>query len=95
MGKLFVTHTMSLPIPISEVVQVTNAAKSNSNSDTYWVGSWIQLNGKGDVSKVICEWESKDFKSLKISLEKIKKAIPGFKIDGPYIMKKIDDNPYK
>jgi len=95
MGKLFVTHTMPSPIPISQVVQVTNAAKDNSNSDAYWVGCWIQLDDKGDVSKIICEWESKNFKSLKIRLEKIKKAIPGFKIDGPYIMTKIDEDPYR
>jgi hypothetical protein len=94
MGKLFITHTMPSAIPISEVVKVTNAAKDNSNSDAYWVGCWIQLNDKGDVSKIICEWESKDFKSLKIRLEKIKKSIPGFEIDGPYIMTKIDNDPY-
>jgi hypothetical protein len=94
MGKLFVKHTMPSPIPISEVVKVTNAAKDNSNSNAYWVGCWIQLDDKGEVLKIICEWESKDFKSLKTRLGEIKKAIPGFEIDGPYVMTKIDGNPY-
>jgi len=75
--------------------RLQNAAKANSNSDAYWVGCWIQLDDKGNVSKIICDWESKNFKSLKICLEKIKKAIPGFKIVGPYIMTKIGDDLYR
>jgi len=93
MIKLLVIHSMPSTIPIAKVKLVTNAAKFNSSPDAYWVGSSIQLNDKGQVSKITCEWEAKDYKSLKICLKEMRKAIPEFTADGPYLMTKVEDEP--
>jgi len=61
----------------------------------YWIGSWIQLDDKGNVSRIICEWDAKDVESLNKIFEQLLKEIPGFPVEGPYPMMKMDGESYR
>jgi hypothetical protein len=91
MPKFLVVHTMPSPVPVAQAEPVAKASKALSNTDAYWVGSWVQLDDKGDVSRIICEWDAKDAESIL----KILKQIPGLPIDGPHPMMKVEGESYR
>lgn len=95
MAKHLVIHALPSPVPLAQAEKVAKAAKSHSNSDAYWVGSWVQLDEKGDVAKILCEWDAKDSAVLKNLLEQLKSVFPGFPVDGPYPMMKVDGESYR
>ncbi|HER24306.1 MAG TPA: hypothetical protein ENO17_04560 [Candidatus Atribacteria bacterium] len=95
MAKFLLTHALPSPIPLAQAEAVAKAAKAQSNSDAYWIGSWVQLDDKGDISKIICEWDAKDVDSLNKPLKQIVKAFPGIPVDGPYPMMKVDGESYR
>ena len=95
MGKFLVIHTLPSPTPIDQTKPVGKAAKAHSNPDAYWIGSWIQLDDKGNVSRIICEWDAKDVESLNKIFEQLLKEIPGFPVEGPYPMMKMDGESYR
>jgi len=82
-------------IPIPQAEQVAKLAKAFSNADAYWVSSWIQLDDKGDVAKIFCEYDAKDIISLKKLLEQIAAQIPDFPCDGFFPMMKVDGESYR
>ena len=95
MGKFLLIHALPSPIPIDQAEPIGKAAKALSNPNAYWIGSWIQLDDKGNVSRIICEWDAKDVESINKINEQILKKIPGFPIDGPYPMMKVDGESYR
>lgn len=95
MAKHLVIHALPSPVPLAQAEGVAKAAKENSNADVYWIGSWVQLDDKGDVAKILCEWDAKDANVLKNLLEQLKTAFPDFPVEGPYPMMKVDGESYR
>jgi len=62
MAKFIAIHPVDPPVPFpSEGFEaVARKCKAGVDLDAYWVRSWLQLNDKGEVIKVYCEWDGKD-----------------------------------
>ena len=58
-----------VPFPSKGFEAVARKCKAGVDLDAYWVRSWLQLNDKGEVIKVYCEWDGKDAKSVRKSLD--------------------------
>jgi hypothetical protein len=58
---------------------------------SYWVGSWVQLNEQGKITKLFCQWDAKDAESIRTILRKI----PRLPTDGTYRMAKVDAEAYR
>ncbi len=71
MAKFIAIHPVDPPVPFpSEGFEaVARKCKAGVDLDAYWVRSWLQLNDKGEVIKVYCEWDGKDAKSVRKSLD--------------------------
>ena len=95
MPKQIVFHSPPSAITVTKAEAVAKAAKAFSNADAYWVSSWSQQDDKGNIVKIICEWDAKDAKSLGKVLEQVGKQIPNFPCDGPYPMMKVDGETYR
>jgi hypothetical protein len=95
MSKYMAIHTLASPTPLTQAEPVAKAAKALSTANAYWVGSWNQLDEKGDILRIICEWDAKDVESLRKTFAELLKQIPGFPIDGPYAMSKVDGESYR
>jgi len=91
MGKFLVPHTLPSPMTVEEATPIAKAAKANSSADAYWVGSWLQMNEQGKVTKLLCEWDAKDAESIR----KIFAKIPQLPVDGIYPMGKVDAEAYR
>ena len=91
MGKFLAVHTLPSPATIEQATPIGKAAKANSTLDAYWVGSWLQLNQEGKITKILCEWDAKDAESV----HKILAKIPGLPVDGVYPMGKVDAEAYR
>lgn len=89
-----VVHALPSPVTIEQATPAAKAAKANSATDAYWVGAWIQLDEKGNVTRICCEWEGKDIKSIGRVFDKILKVIDRFPVDGIYQMMKVDAEVY-
>ncbi len=94
MGKFLAVHTLPSPATIEEVAPVGKAVKAKSTSDAYWVSSWAQLDGKGKITRILCEWDAKDAQSIRRVFDEIVKTIP-FPVDGIYPMTKVDAEAYR
>jgi hypothetical protein len=95
MPKYMAIHTFPSPTPLTQAEPVAKAAKALSTADAYWVGSWNQLDEKGNALRIICEWDAKDVESLRKTFAELLKQIPGLPIDGPYAMSKVDGESYR
>ncbi len=95
MAKFVVYHNLLTPTPISEVEPVAKVVKKYSIPGANWVSSWIQLDEKGNATKLCCEWDGKDVESIKRVLERVELEIPGFPTDGPYPLMKVDSEAYR
>jgi len=95
LSKYLVIHAMASPIPVVQAEKVAKAVKTLSSSDAYWVSSWVQLDSKGDVAKILCEWDAKDLPTLKKTMEQAKNMFPDFPAEGPYPMMKVDGESYR
>lgn len=95
MAKFILIHTLPSPTPIAQTEPVAKAAKALSGPDAYWIGALVQQDDKGDVSRIICEWDAKDIGSLNKVLEQLLKQIPGFPMEGPYPMTKVEGESYR
>lgn len=98
MAKFVVFHTLSTPTPISEGEPIAKAAKKYSTPEATWVSTWMQLDEKGNATKLYSEWDAKDVESIRQVLEKIQLEIPGvekgFALDGIYPLRKVDSGTY-
>jgi len=91
MGKFLVPHTLPSPMTVEEATPIAKAAKANSSADAYWVGSWLQMNEQGKVTKLLCEWDAKDAESIR----RIFAKIPQLPVDGIYPMGKVDAEAFR
>ena len=91
MGKFLAPHTLPSPMTVEEATPIAKAVKANSSADAYWVGSWLQMNEQGKVTKLLCEWDAKDAESIR----KIFAKIPQLPVDGIYPMGKVDAEAYR
>ena len=92
MPKFLVVHPMASPATIEEATPIARKAKkTNTNVDAYWVGSWLQLNEDGKMTKILCEWNAVSPEAI---MEEIKK-VPELKVEGIYPMAKIDSEDYR
>ena len=72
MPKFLAVH----PIPPTTIEEGNAMAKSakTANTDlgsTYWVGSWLQLNEEGKITKILCEWNAVDIEAVRKELAKV------------------------
>lgn len=95
MSKMMVFHNLPSAIPVAQADAVAKVAKALSNADAYWVSSWVQADDKGDVAKIICEWDAKDAETLGKVLQQMGAQIPNFSCDGPYPMMKVEGETYR
>lgn len=68
MPKFVAIHPVSPPVMPDAVGPLAKKCKAGVSLDAYWVRSWLQLNEKGEVTKVFCEWDGKDVESVRKSL---------------------------
>ena len=90
MPKFLAVHPMPGPVTIEEATPLGKKAKSLCTADTYWVGSWAQLDDKGKIVKILCEWNAKDLKSVKALIEKAEMPT-----EGVYPMMKVDSEDFR
>lgn len=95
MAKFMAIHSFPKPVPVSQAEPVAKATKALSNADVYWLGSTVQLDDAGNVSRIICEYDAKDIGSVIKLLEQLGKQFPGFPVEGPYPMMKVDGESYR
>jgi hypothetical protein len=76
---------------VEEATPIAKAVKANSSADAYWVGSWLQMNEQGKVTKLLCEWDAKDAESIR----RIFAKIPQLPVDGIYPMGKVDAEAFR
>jgi len=68
MPRYIAIHPIDPPVNGESVVPIAKSCKANLSADAYWVRSWLQLTDEGKVSRVFCEWDSKDVNSIRQSL---------------------------
>jgi hypothetical protein len=90
-GKFLGAHTLPSPMTVEEATPIAKAVKANSSADAYWVGSWLQMNEQGKVTKLLCEWDAKDAESIR----RIFAKIPQLPVDGIYPMGKVDAEAFR
>lgn len=91
MGKFLAIHTLPSPATVEEATPIAKAVKANSSTDAYWIGSWLQLNEQGKITKLFCQWDAKDIETIRTILGKI----PQLPTDGIYAMAKADAEAYR
>ena len=68
MPKYVAIHPVEPPVDKEAVASVATKCKASLSTDAYWVKSWLQLDESGRVSRVFCEWDSKDEETLRKTL---------------------------
>ena len=73
MAKFIAVHPVDPPAPFpSEGFEaVARKCKAGNRLDAYWVSSWLQLNDRGEIITVYCEWDGKDVEAVKQALKSI------------------------
>lgn len=94
MGKFLAVHTLPSPMTPDEAAPVAKAVKSSLGVDAYWVGSWLQLNEQGKITKILCEWDAKDIASIRKVFDEVVKKVP-VPVDGIWPMAKVDAESYR
>ncbi len=92
MPKFMAVHTLKKPTTTDELVPASKSVKAYHTPDAYWVKSWLQLNEEGKITKVICEWDGKDAKSVAKALAA---SAPDLPVDGVYPMGEIHAESYR
>ncbi|HEX3033949.1 MAG TPA: hypothetical protein VHT73_02305 [Thermodesulfobacteriota bacterium] len=69
MPKFLAIHPVDPPANREAVPALAKKCKAGLSMDAYWVKSWLQLNNRGEVTKIFCEWDGKDIESVRKSLE--------------------------
>ncbi len=79
-------HTLPEPMANEDVTPLAKKVAANATLEAYWVGTQVQLNDEGKVTRFICEWNAKDVKSV----EDVFAKVPELPYDGIYPMAKLD-----
>jgi hypothetical protein len=91
MGQFLAIHPLPSPATVEEATPIAKAVKANVSVDAYWVGSWLQMNEQGKITKLFCQWDAKDAESIR----KIVSKIPQLLTEGVYPMAKVDAESYR
>ncbi len=83
-------HPMPKPVTLEEATPLGKKAKAMCTADAYWVSSWAQLDSTGKITKIICEWNGKDLKTVKDLVQKSEMPT-----EGVYPMKKTDSEDFR
>ena len=94
MGKFLAVHSLPAPATIEELAAVGKVVKADSTLDAYWVGSWCQLDEKGKVTKIFCEWDAKDAASIRKVFDAVLKKVQ-VPVDGIWPMAKVETEAYR
>jgi hypothetical protein len=73
------------------VAPLARKVAANATLEAYWVGTQVQLNDEGKVTRFICEWNAKDAKSV----EDVFAKVPELPYDGVYPMTKLDSIDFR
>jgi hypothetical protein len=93
MPKFIAIHPVDPPAPQDAVPPLAKKCKAGVSLDAYWVRSWLQLNEKGEVTKVFCQWDGKDAESVRKSLEASLPELPPS--DGVFQMTEIHGEDFR
>lgn len=80
MGKYLVIHPFPEPTPVEAATPIGQAVKAHCNKDAYWIRSWGIMDDKGQIRKILCQWDAKDIDSIR----KIIDQIPNLPTEGIY-----------
>lgn len=92
MSKLLAIHSLTAPTKAKDIDPIARSVKAHSNADAYWVKSWLQMNDKGEVTKILCEWDADDPAKVARAL---KESAPDLPLDGVYAMGEIQGESYR
>ena len=84
-------HTLPEPMENEAVAPLARKVAANATLEAYWVGTQVQLNDEGKVTRFICEWNAKDAKSV----EDVFAKVPELPYDGVYPMMKLDSIDFR
>jgi hypothetical protein len=73
------------------VAPLVRKVAANATLEAYWVGTQVQLNDEGKITRLICEWNAKDPKSV----EEVFAKVPELPYDGIYPMTKLDSVDFR
>ncbi|MEE8136387.1 MAG: hypothetical protein V3T52_04340 [Thermodesulfobacteriota bacterium] len=65
MPKFLVIHPIDPPLSRETLTPFAIKLKAALSTDAYWVSSYLQLNDKGEVTKVFSDWDAKDAESIR------------------------------
>jgi hypothetical protein len=71
MAKYLVIHPIPVPSTIEEATPIGKVFKSHNSKDAYWIKSWALFNQDGKITKILCQWDAKDVKSIKKITDKV------------------------
>ena len=89
--KYMAVHTLPEPMENEAVAPLARKVAANATLEAYWVGTQVQLNDEGKVTRFICEWNAKDAKSV----EDVFAKVPELPYDGVYPMTKLDSMDFR
>ena len=90
MPKFLAVHPLKAPATIEEATPAGKAAKANSTVDAYWVCSWSQLDEKGKIVKILCQWNAVNIEAVRKVLAKV--PVP---LEGIYPMMVVDSEDFR
>ena len=90
MPKFVAVQPLPAPATVEEATPIAKIAKAESTVDAYWVGAWCQLDEKGKIVKIFCEWNASNIEAVRKVLAKV--LIP---LEGIYPLMKVDAEDYR
>jgi hypothetical protein len=90
--KFIAVHPLQSPITKDQITEAARACRAENSNDAYWVDSWTQLNDKGEITVIYCQYDAKDANSISNLL---KKGAPDLPVEGIYPMGKLDSEDYR
>ena len=75
MPKFLVVHPVPIPATIEQATPIGKAFKALNNKDAFWIKSWAIFDKEGKITKILCQWDAKDYDSVKKLTDKVE-AIP-------------------
>ena len=58
--KFIAVHPLESPITKDQITEAASACRAENNNDAYWIDSWTQLNDKGEITVLYCQYDAKD-----------------------------------
>jgi hypothetical protein len=91
MSKFLAINPFPKPVSFKEGTPIGKKVKANSTVDVYWVRSWAQLNEKGDIVKLFCEWNAVNIGAV----HKVLAKIPELPCEGVYPLAILDCEDFR